>query len=925
MPQGFTETAQRFAKLFLTLCASLRKNFANLSEIKYAPIDMNLYHLYGLIFLFINLNVLGQNQEDKIYNAIDLFVAHPSPKALQKLSKTETDFWKNPQPKTKDELLAIVVLNCNKAYYENQFGEIQNAVSGYEKALQIYQKNKLKDYDIIEYCLKPLGNLYTILGDYDSAENTIKQYFFIVNTSKNYPQAQHQKFAAILNLSNVYQSSGKISPAIELLENTLKTEKLTNSQKGILLNNLGNSYLLSTAGNLMRPEVYQKTENAFESAVKYLKSEKEQSENLSNSYRNLATLNRQREKFDLANSYLEKAQKLFLETRNPQPRKVAKLHYEKALLLFAEGKNDQSENEIKVLFKILIPDYNPEIILPNQKQLYAETVLIDALDLQAEILKHHQPKKALKAFSLSFYIEDLLMNALMYENSKIITQIRTRNRTEKCLLIYNRLYKEENKIQYLKDAFQLSERTKSGILKSYRLNIKTASALEKSHLQQLQNLNNTILKEQQKGNLANISNINSAIRKQNELTISLKQIQSKNADYIPKKCDFKALFSKLEKDKAIMVHYFMGTENLFYFTLQNNRITLNHIYTAHKTMAEIVRFIDYFNTAAAITNDISGYNYAGKKVYDLLKLPQNTTYKNLIIVPDGILNFLPFEALITQESTTTNFAKMHYLLNDFKIAYNTSASFYLNSAPISNSHKTILGIFPVFEKTGYELRYSKKELEAIRENFMGKYLENSAASFSNFKTNAANYSILHLSTHASSGDIETPASIKFHDQEILYSELYNLSINPDLVVLSACETGIGKLYKAEGAMSVARGFQFAGAQNLLFSLWKVNDYTTSVFMTDFYKNVKNNVPYFEANTYAKLAFLNDKSTPNAKKSPYYWSSFVYYGSISTEEKTVHYIWYIISFLSVIGLFLVFNHYLKWKIFTRFSKKRNTKK
>jgi hypothetical protein len=96
-------------------------------------------------------------------------------------------------------------------------------------------------------------------------------------------------------------------------------------------------------------------------------------------------------------------------------------------------------------------------------------------------------------------------------------------------------------------------------------------------------------------------------------------------------------------------------------------------------------------------------------------------------------------------------------------------------------------------------------------------------------------------------------------------------------------------------------------------------------MTDFYKNIKNDVPYFEANANAKLDFLNDKSIPNAKKSPYYWSSFVYYGSVSAEEKPTNYIYYIISFLTVIGLFLVFNHYQKWKIFKQFSKKRNTKK
>jgi CHAT domain-containing protein len=885
--------------------------------------------LYYYIFFFITLILSGQktiSQEDKIYNAIDVFVTHPSAKALQNLTKTEADFWKNNGPKTKDELLAIVVLNCNKAYYENQFGQTEKAISTYEKAWQIYQNKKLSNYDIIEYCLKPLGNLYTVLGDYDNAENTIKQYFFIINTSKNYPDAPKQKFAAILNLSNVYQSSGKISLAIKLLENTLKTEQLSNVQKGILLNNLGNSYMLNSNKFLFVVSSTDNTEKSFKAAIQYLEKEKGQSETLSNCYRNLASLNIRWQNYDLANSYLKKAEKLFFETPNQQPRQIAKLYYEKALLLFEQQKYAESSKEIESVFKVLIPNYNSKNILPKQNDLYAESALLDVLDLQADIyIKQNQPKKALLTYQLSFHIEDLMMNILVYENSKIISQMRARNRTEKCLLIYDLLYQEENKIQYLEKAFQLSEKTKSGILQRYRVNIKSASKEENSVLKELQNLNNAILKEQQKGESASILKINSAIKKQNELMLLLKKIQSKDFNSSTENCDLKALLSKLEKDKAVMVYYFMGDENLFYFTLQNDKINLQHINITDTAIPNIAQFIDYFNNANTIINDISGYNHTGNAVYNMLKLPQNAIYKNLIIIPDGILNFLPFEALITKESNTTNFAKMHYLLNDFKIAYNTSASFYLNSKPVSNSEKTVLGVFPIFEKTAFELTYSKKELESIRSNFKGKYLENSDASFSNFKKNAANYSILHLSTHASSGDIETPASIKFYDREILYTELYNLNINPDLVVLSACETGIGKLYKAEGAMSVARGFQFAGAQNLLFSLWKVNDYTTSVFMTDFYKNIKNDVPYFEAISNAKIAFLNDKSILNAKKSPYYWSSFVYYGSISSEEKSNNYIYYIISFLTVIGLFLIFNQYQKWKIFTRFSKKRATKK
>jgi CHAT domain-containing protein len=863
------------------------------------------------LLLLTTLTVFGQNPltpEDKIYNAVDSFVANPSLESLQKLDATEKNFWKNPKPKSKNELLAIVVLNCNKAYYENQFGKANKAVSSYEKAWQIYQKHKRSNYDITEYCLKPLGNLYTIIGDYDNAENTIKQYYFIANVEKN----QSQKIAAILNLSNVYQNTGRINEAIGLLEKTIKTEKLSAVQKGVLMNNLGNNYFIGGQNHLLNPEDHRNAKNAFEISIKLLEKEKNQEEVLSNAYRNLTIIYNQTQDYNLANTTFEKAKKLFFQTKNKTQRNIAKLYYENASLLFGQKKYAEASTILSSVFKILIPNYsNQKSILPNPNSLYAETILLDALDLQAEIfVEQDQPKKALDTYALSFQIEDLFSNLLVYENSKIINQIRIRNRTEKCISIYDFLFKKEGKTSYIERAFQLSERTKSGVLKNYLSNKKTASREEKLHLEQLQNWTNEIVKEQQKGDLANVSKINEAIKKQNELMLSLKKIRSKNQVNSTENIDVKSLYSKLEKDKAILVEYFSGFEKMYSFTLFNQQIKMQTYDGSAYSTAKIYQFLLYFSNANAITNDIKGYNEFGNILYEYLKLPKNTAYKNLMIIPDGLLNFLPFEALITKESNTTNFAQMHYLLNDFKIAYNNSAGFYLNAKPISSGKKTVLGIFPIFEKTAFELTFSKAEMQSIKNNFGGKFFENSNATFDNFKRNAANYSILHLSTHATSGDTETPASIKFYDQEILYSELYNLNINPDLVILSACETGIGKLYKSEGAMSVARGFQFAGAQNLLFSLWKVNDYTTSVFMEDFYRNIKNDQSYFEANANAKLDFLKDKSISNAKKSPYYWSAFVYYGGIETAETPTHYYFYILGLLILIGLFLVFKHFRK---------------
>jgi CHAT domain-containing protein len=292
----------------------------------------------------------------------------------------------------------------------------------------------------------------------------------------------------------------------------------------------------------------------------------------------------------------------------------------------------------------------------------------------------------------------------------------------------------------------------------------------------------------------------------------------------------------------------------------------------------------------------------------MLKLPAKSANKTLIIVPDGVITFVPFDALITQETSTTNFAKMQYLMNDYVIGYSNSAAFYLNAIPFQKSSETVLGIFPVFQNSPLELSFSKKELENIKKNFDGKFLDNQQSTFDNFKLNAPNYSILHLSTHASSGDIVEPASIKFYDKDIFYSELYSLHIQPNLVVLSACETGLGKLYKAEGAMSVARGFQFAGAQNLLFSLWKVNDYTTSVLMSDFYKNIKKGNSYIVSNHQSKIDFLNNNEIPNTKKSPYYWAAFVYYGTLEKSNSNNTFVFLIIGAvitIVTIWLFLYF--------------------
>ena len=109
---------------------------------------------------------------------------------------------------------------------------------------------------------------------------------------------------------------------------------------------------------------------------------------------------------------------------------------------------------------------------------------------------------------------------------------------------------------------------------------------------------------------------------------------------------------------------------------------------------------------------------------------------------------------------------------------------------------------------------------------------------------------------------------------VLYSsETYNLDLQADLVVLSSCESGIGKLVKGEGMMALTRGFMYSGASNILVSLWKVSDKQTSQLMIDFYKAINQQPDYSESLRQAKLKMIKNEATAFPKS----WSSFVLIG------------------------------------------------
>jgi CHAT domain-containing protein len=155
-----------------------------------------------------------------------------------------------------------------------------------------------------------------------------------------------------------------------------------------------------------------------------------------------------------------------------------------------------------------------------------------------------------------------------------------------------------------------------------------------------------------------------------------------------------------------------------------------------------------------------------------------------------------------------------------------------------------------------------------------------------FKKEAAHYRILHLATHFLSDDRQPLYSkiVLAQDPEaeedgyLQTYEIFNIRLNADLVVLSACNTGLGKLSKGEGLVGISRAFLYAGVPSLLVSLWSVDDESTSILMKSFYEHLSNGLNKKQALRQAKLEYL--ETVPNNKRDPFYWAPFILVGDWS---------------------------------------------
>ena len=356
--------------------------------------------------------------------------------------------------------------------------------------------------------------------------------------------------------------------------------------------------------------------------------------------------------------------------------------------------------------------------------------------------------------------------------------------------------------------------------------------------------------------------------------------------------DIKSIQAKLAK-RELLIEFFEGEQVVYAFCLDNDNFRMAKIPKANMNMIRGFR-------NSILNSDIRQYIVNSRALYKDFVEPLVGSYtKKLTIIPDGPLWHLNFELLLSEEPSVIAFGSFPYLLRKYHIRYAYSGSYLLNSGKASlqgdllafaPSYKSLnddtakMRQLRHFRSEVGELMYNQHEVDMISQKVSGEVFTGKEALEKYFKEKKNQHAVLHLAMHALV-DNDEPANsclVFTHDQDSIEDnllhmyELYNMNISADLAVLSACNTGYGKLESGEGFMSLGRAFSYAGCPAVVMSQWRVDDLATSKIMTMFYDKLDQGMEKSQALRYAKLAYLSECGPREA--APFYWGSFVMMGS-----------------------------------------------
>ncbi len=596
-----------------------------------------------------------------------------------------------------------------------------------------------------------------------------------------------------------------------------------------------------------------------------------------------------------------------------------------------------SIKECIVLLKIIADNYNE---LAKLEQTNDKPVLTESLT------------QAIVTYQLAGSLIQRARKEISDDKSKIELNALENSTFKQIISISYSAYSITNDLKFLELAFQNAERLKSSSLFD---KISNQFALENSlvpdsllNLEFKLNSSITILSEKLNNEKSNIYPDSLLINEYNDelFTVNRKRedllqyIETEYKDYYELKysnsmLSIKEIQQKLSKDQVVLEYVFNETDSLhelytFVISSDNTDFSKQEVDTEFVNSIEnLFEFMSNTEYMFTKNKDSKQFCISSNLLHRQLILPlQNQIInKNITIIPDGKLYYIPFEALLENLPDTTQtieFNQLNYLIRNYCINYANSVNLLFKQKPTlkgRNKIKTI-AFAPVYMLgESIEILHKKypliplpgitKEVKQISKIIDTDVFNGEEATEDNFRKNVEKYDILHLAMHAFIND-SLPAFSSFAFTQtntddptkngmLNTADIYNLKLNAKLTVLSACNTGTGQLKKGEGIMSLARGFLYAGCPAIVMSLWEVEDESGTQIITTFYKNLKKGKSKDESLRLAKLEYLNSVSSRRAH--PHYWLGFVSIGDNSALYNSYDFYFFILLILALSGIII----------------------
>lgn len=373
----------------------------------------------------------------------------------------------------------------------------------------------------------------------------------------------------------------------------------------------------------------------------------------------------------------------------------------------------------------------------------------------------------------------------------------------------------------------------------------------------------------------------------------------------------------LLSEDAVLLEYYLGEPSSYLLRISPHSIRLYRLPARGQVEASLRAYLRFISDRSLDSR--AGIVPAERIGRELMPLEHDESFnrtKSLLVIPDGVLHHLPFEALRIPDGPGSK-----YLIEDVPVSYCPSASSLMllkNAGKPGKWKKDLLAIGgPEYDPNDdfggraaprrqlgmktirgrsemhvLSLPFSKKEVLDIAKLFpaqMSDVLTGESANETRLKTMALmDYRIIHFACHGAlderfpsrSALVLSSANTSEDDGLLQTREIYGLAMNAGMVVLSACQTATGRLEKSEGPMALTRPFFFAGARSIIASLWPISDKATVFFMHEFYRNLVLGRSKSESLRYAKIKMLD-----SSWGHPFYWASFMLQGDPSPLTMT----------------------------------------